>query len=423
MALPSNNGIFIHDGLNCSPVVVPTAQSIPMSPSDSTSTKNAIDTALSNIANEYDPTSTYSIGDCVLYQKVLYQCNTDISVAEAWDSTHWDEVKAVDVGSDVESLNDLSDVNISGSAVQGRNIYYNATSGKWEQRVYLSAVTSSGDTVVDIGRNNSANIWLYDQNGVARTSIYAGSLLLSDSSNNNLLNLQVNSGDYGEIRLSRYANNQVTDTISISGNKGEITSLGKITSLDKVVCTAVNTGSGDVTLSSKTASSGGTALSLVTTGEKYTWNNKAEKPSVYRYAGEMLNATGNNIKGVGEATILLNNGIARIDFTVRITVADTSTSVYTWGINTEYFTTTVGKTIIPIRGGKFDYFRYDGTINYDRQGFGGAFEIDTSTNKYWRPARIYKSSSNPDVYSTGMWATNLFGADHIFSGVCYGTYT
>lgn len=36
---------------------------------------------------------------------------------------------------------------------------------------------------------------------------------------------------------------------------------------------------------SKTASSGGTALSLVTTGEKYTWNNKLSKPSTTSSTG------------------------------------------------------------------------------------------------------------------------------------------
>ena len=36
----------------------------------------------------------------------------------------------------------------------------------------------------------------------------------------------------------------------------------------------------DTTYSSQTAASGGTAVSLVTTGEKYTWNNKADMPTV-----------------------------------------------------------------------------------------------------------------------------------------------
>lgn len=36
----------------------------------------------------------------------------------------------------------------------------------------------------------------------------------------------------------------------------------------------------DTTYESKTAASGGTDVSLVTTGEKYSWNNKREVPAV-----------------------------------------------------------------------------------------------------------------------------------------------
>lgn len=63
MPLPSSNGIFIHDGLNCSPAYIPTAQSIPMSPSDSTTVKTVVDNKsdLSIIANEYDTSATYTI--------------------------------------------------------------------------------------------------------------------------------------------------------------------------------------------------------------------------------------------------------------------------------------------------------------------------------------------------------------------------
>jgi len=59
----------------------------------------AINSLLSNFADAYDVTSTYDVGDCVIYNGVLYQCNTAITVAEEWDATHWTAVKAVDVGS------------------------------------------------------------------------------------------------------------------------------------------------------------------------------------------------------------------------------------------------------------------------------------------------------------------------------------
>ena len=134
MALPSNNGVFIHEGYNCTPIVVPTAQSIPMSTSDNTTVKSAIDTILSDIAEEYDSTLTYAVGDCVIYDKVLYKCKTAITVAEAWNSSHWEEVKAVDVGSGggggASSLHDLTDVNDAGKS-DGDALVYNSTSSKW----------------------------------------------------------------------------------------------------------------------------------------------------------------------------------------------------------------------------------------------------------------------------------------------------
>lgn len=44
---------------------------------------------LSNIAPTYSNTNTYSVGDYVIYNGVLYVCNTAISVAEDFDSAKW----------------------------------------------------------------------------------------------------------------------------------------------------------------------------------------------------------------------------------------------------------------------------------------------------------------------------------------------
>lgn len=134
MALPNSSGIFIHEGYNCTPVLVPTAQSIPMSTSDNTTVYSAVDTILSDIADNYDPTSTYDVGDCVIYNKILYKCTAAISVAEPWDSTHWEEVKAVDVGSGggggASSLHDLTDVDDTGKTT-GDTIVYNSADQEW----------------------------------------------------------------------------------------------------------------------------------------------------------------------------------------------------------------------------------------------------------------------------------------------------
>lgn len=55
-----------------------------------------------NIAPDYDATSTYAVGDWCIYNGTLYQCNTAISVAEAFDPTHWTAKKVVDAFADIE---------------------------------------------------------------------------------------------------------------------------------------------------------------------------------------------------------------------------------------------------------------------------------------------------------------------------------
>ena len=45
-----------------------------------------------NIADTYSSSSTYSIGEYCLYNNNLYMCTSAITVAEAWNSSHWLQV-------------------------------------------------------------------------------------------------------------------------------------------------------------------------------------------------------------------------------------------------------------------------------------------------------------------------------------------
>jgi len=40
-------------------------------------------------ADTYSASSTYAVGDIVTHGGLLYECNTAISTAEAWNSSHW----------------------------------------------------------------------------------------------------------------------------------------------------------------------------------------------------------------------------------------------------------------------------------------------------------------------------------------------
>lgn len=67
----------------------------------------------------YDPTATYAVGDFCYYENELYECNTAISSAEAWNAAHWtkiivkdliDAAKAVadEAAQEIESAKNLS---------------------------------------------------------------------------------------------------------------------------------------------------------------------------------------------------------------------------------------------------------------------------------------------------------------------------
>jgi hypothetical protein len=45
--------------------------------------------AVSDLADSYDSTSTYDVGDFVIYNNILYRCITAITVPESFDGTHW----------------------------------------------------------------------------------------------------------------------------------------------------------------------------------------------------------------------------------------------------------------------------------------------------------------------------------------------
>ena len=58
--------------------------------------------ALDNTADAYDDTETYNTGDMVIYDNVLYVCNTN-STTGTWDATHWDQTTVAAVTNSLNS--------------------------------------------------------------------------------------------------------------------------------------------------------------------------------------------------------------------------------------------------------------------------------------------------------------------------------
>lgn len=58
------------------------------------------DTPNKNIADRYDSTATYAVGDICIHDDTLYKCNTAIATPEDWDASHWDATTVAELVSD-----------------------------------------------------------------------------------------------------------------------------------------------------------------------------------------------------------------------------------------------------------------------------------------------------------------------------------
>lgn len=69
------------------------------------------------IAEPYDATATYAVGDYVIHDGALYVCAVAIATAEAWTAAHWTEILLADEVKRALSGGGVSDVQIDGASV------------------------------------------------------------------------------------------------------------------------------------------------------------------------------------------------------------------------------------------------------------------------------------------------------------------
>ena len=63
-----------------------------------------LDDILDNIATQYNPSSSYAVGDYVIHDNGLYKCKTAIANGETWNSSHWDRVR---IGTELKTIFNL----------------------------------------------------------------------------------------------------------------------------------------------------------------------------------------------------------------------------------------------------------------------------------------------------------------------------
>lgn len=95
------------------------------------------------IGSTYDSTSTYAVGDYVIYDSKLYVCTTAITSPETWNGLHWQQTTIITV---LETLS---------SSVSGKMDKNNPTG--------TGNLTMSGDVVINGNVSLSTKVSAYDQ--------------------------------------------------------------------------------------------------------------------------------------------------------------------------------------------------------------------------------------------------------------------
>ena len=88
-----------------------------------------------NLADDYDSTATYSIGDYAVYEGVLYRCITAVSTAEDFDDDKW---TAVSVGDELELKANATDIPTALSELTGDSTHRLVTDeeiAEWDAKV------------------------------------------------------------------------------------------------------------------------------------------------------------------------------------------------------------------------------------------------------------------------------------------------
>ena len=139
-----------------------------------------------------------------------------------------------------------------------------------------------------------------------------------------------------------------------------------------------------------------------------------QKKQYYVANGVLLDGS-SEIRGTGTATVCIDtNGIARVDFSIKITAASTDASSFDYGVSPALLTSINANipSITPMTGGVLSVMR-DGILNDSINGYGAFF---TSENSKWLPNRIYKADG-----SGGAWSSTIFVVNDVLIGTCYGT--
>ena len=156
------------------------------------------------VADVYNATSSYDIGDYCIKSTLLYKCNTAIPSGEVWNNNHWDEICVSDELNEIRS----SVIHIGTSAPSNPNIQLWLDTDE-PGMTGVSSVNSKTGTVIldadDVGAMHWDLLWT----NASPTSDFAAQTIICDTSYDS----------YG-ILYKYSSNTEGLGTTILSGNVG-----------------------------------------------------------------------------------------------------------------------------------------------------------------------------------------------------------
>lgn len=122
-------------------------------------TKTDLSESVKNLAQPYDSTVIYSIGDKVVHDDKLYSCLVNMSAAESWDSTHWVQITVASGFVDLDKAQTISGKKTLAFTVEPdtTNIRdLGSSTYKWKD-LYLSGAIKGLPTMTQTDYDNMAS--------------------------------------------------------------------------------------------------------------------------------------------------------------------------------------------------------------------------------------------------------------------------
>lgn len=118
--------------------------------------------ALANLADTYDATATYAVGNIVLYQNISYECIVAITIPEPFNGNHWNRITFeellnrvnVNIANLQENVFDVAEASITaeltGVTIYNNRLHKNVNVVHLYAIMNIPAISSSGNWIASI---------------------------------------------------------------------------------------------------------------------------------------------------------------------------------------------------------------------------------------------------------------------------------